>query len=448
MIADRWRGGKGESMETLAGYIGWMGDYSFEACPFREADALVLCLIAYFDLSPVFADGKRTAHVRDCAQMVDAGEAKLLITGGDLGNTEIFTAAVRSRRFGDLEITDAVDVLQENPPLQFAAVTFHDGSNFSFIAYRGTDSSLAGWKENFMISFTRTAAQEMALQYASERIAEYRLAGKRKWYIGGHSKGGNLALYASCMLADEDLLAVDRVFLLDGPGLCPEVLDAKLVKRIDSRATMITPEYDIIGSIFSPEIADSRIIRSYRDGIVQHSLASWLVDHGDLALAERHSLFSDRLNLVLDECVEKRPLEDRAAFVDEMFDAFEKSGVTDFEKMTIDKFAEVLTTLRSASKTTKDFLSEFTTKALFDKGPEIPENTMIQIRKGALASAAGLLKLQQFRRDLLPALAGIGVLVSTDRLLIGFLRGIGILLLGYGIFRAVRTIRHYLRFGV
>jgi hypothetical protein len=72
------------------------------------------------------------------------------------------------------------------------------------------------------------------------------------------------------------------------------------------------------------------------------------VDHGDLALAERHSLFSDRLNLVLDECVEKRPLEDRAAFVDEMFDAFEKSGVTDFEKMTIDKFAEVLTTLRSA----------------------------------------------------------------------------------------------------
>ena len=282
-------------METLAGYIGWMGDYSFEACPFREADALVLCLIAYFDLSPVFADGKRTAHVRDCAQMVDAGEAKLLITGGDLGNTEIFTAAVRSRRFGDLEITDAVDVLQENPPLQFAAVTFHDGSNFSFIAYRGTDSSLAGWKENFMISFTRTAAQEMALQYASERIAEYRLAGKRKWYIGGHSKGGNLALYASCMLADEDLLAVDRVFLLDGPGLCPEVLDAKLVKRIDSRATMITPEYDIIGSIFSPEIADSRIIRSYRDGIVQHSLASWLVDHGDLALAERHSLFSDRL---------------------------------------------------------------------------------------------------------------------------------------------------------
>ena len=178
-------------METLAGYIGWMGDYSFEACPFREADALVLCLIAYFDLSPVFADGKRTAHVRDCAQMVDAGEAKLLITGGDLGNTEIFTAAVRSRRFGDLEITDAVDVLQENPPLQFAAVTFHDGSNFSFIAYRGTDSSLAGWKENFMISFTRTAAQEMALQYASERIAEYRLAGKRKWYIGGHSKGRN-----------------------------------------------------------------------------------------------------------------------------------------------------------------------------------------------------------------------------------------------------------------
>ena len=149
-------------METLAGYIGWMGDYSFEACPFREADALVLCLIAYFDLGPVFAGGKRVAHVRDCARMADAGEAKLLITGGDLGNTEIFSAAVHSRRFGDLEITDPADLLQEDPPLQFSAVTFHDGNDFSFIAYRGTDSSLSGWKENFMISFTRTEAQALA----------------------------------------------------------------------------------------------------------------------------------------------------------------------------------------------------------------------------------------------------------------------------------------------
>ncbi len=434
-------------METLAGYIGWMGDYSFEACPFREADALVLCLIAYFDLGPVFAGGKRVAHVCDCARMADAGEAKLLITGGDLGNTEIFSAAVHSRRFGDLEITDPADLLQEDPPLQFSAVTFHDGNDFSFIAYRGTDSSLSGWKENFMISFTRTAAQEMAEQYAKERIAEYRTAGKRKWYIGGHSKGGNLALFASCMLSDEDLATVERIFLLDGPGLCPEVLDTKLVQRINSRATQITPEFDIIGGIFSPQITDSRIIRSYRDGIVQHSLASWLVDQGDLALAERHSPFSDRLNVVLDECVEERPLEERAAFVDEMFEAFERSGVEDFEKMTIDQFAGVMGTLRSASRMTKDILSEFTAKALFDKGPEIPEKERQEIRKGTIASLGGLLRHPQLRRDLLPVLAGIAILVSADRLLLWVLRAIGICILVYGIYRAARTIRRYLHYG-
>ena len=97
---------------------------------------------------------------------------------------------------------------QNGPPLQFSAVCFH-GKNWSFLAFRGTDSTLAGWKEDFQISVARTGAQELAYEYA-----EKHLTGKQKWYIGGHSKGGNLALYAACMLSPEQWDKVERMYLL------------------------------------------------------------------------------------------------------------------------------------------------------------------------------------------------------------------------------------------
>ena len=91
-------------METLADYIRWIGDLDFRAYPFRDADALVLCNIAYYDLDPVMRNEKPDHTVSDCIPMIEAGEAKLMITGGDLGNGEVLEAAARSRRFGTLRI--------------------------------------------------------------------------------------------------------------------------------------------------------------------------------------------------------------------------------------------------------------------------------------------------------------------------------------------------------
>ena len=265
---------------TLLDYIKWIGDIDFDTMPFREADALVLCLASYFEILPLFAEGRNSARFSECAALLDAGRARLMITGGDMGNEGIFRAAAESKRFGELEITDYVDKLMTDPPLQYATMCFRYKGKFAFIAFRGTDSSLAGWEENFMISFTRTTAQNLAAEHVSMLIEP-----GCEWYIGGHSKGGNLALTAACVLDDAQLALVKRIFVLDGPGLCPEVFDEKLIQRIDSQTTRIIPEYDVIGKLFEPRITDTRIVKSYRTGIEQHSLASWMVDHGQLSKA-------------------------------------------------------------------------------------------------------------------------------------------------------------------
>jgi len=346
---------------TLYDYVRWVSDVSFDEKPLCEADIMVMCVMIYFDLEPLFNAGELRAKVSDCVRLFETGWVRLMIVGGDLGNSDIFRAAAASKRFGELEISDLSTVSQDDPPLQFCACTFHYKDKFSVIAYRGTDSSLAGWKENFMISFTRTTAQTLASEYAGNVITQ-----DRDWYISGHSKGGNLALYASCMLTDEQLAAVRRIFLLDGPGLCPEVLDEALVTRIDPKTTRIIPEFDVVGKLFEPKITDTRIVKSYRQGIVEHSLASWLVDHGDLALAPCGSPSGVWINSVIKSWIEDIPLEERQTVVDELFDALGADGVTDLNQVSPQYMADLIYSLNNQSGTTKRALVDIPRRMLFD----------------------------------------------------------------------------------
>ena len=121
-----------------------------------------------------------------------------------------------------------------------------------------------------MISFRRTEAQEMALRYARAHLAP-----GRRWMLGGHSKGGNLALYAACLLEEELWQRVDHVYLLDGPGLCPEVMDVNCTERIEGKTTRIIPAFCVIGKLFEPNITDTRIVRSSALGPMQHNLGPW-----------------------------------------------------------------------------------------------------------------------------------------------------------------------------
>ena len=376
-------------MDTLLDYVKWMEDFDFRAIPLREADVLVLCLVSYFDLTPAFAgETSRDIFLRDMIPLADSGKARLLITGGDMGNRAVFEAAVHSKRFGSLRMTDCVDLLSEDPPLQFAAVTFRS-DEFSLIAFRGTDSSLAGWKENFMIAFTRTRAQKVAAGYANQVIA----SSVGPCYIAGHSKGSNLALYAGCLLTEANLEKTRRIYALDGPGFCPDVVDPALIRRIDAKTVFINPEFDIIGKILAPRLSDVRIIASFREGIAQHSLPSWLIDHGKLALLPANDPRSTRLNQILDEWIADKSPAVRKLFIDELFDTIAEKGITDFEELRLDSLIEIMIGLHSASDSTKDALKELNHRLLapddlFESSLEKARSDLKELRSNLEARSA------------------------------------------------------------
>ncbi len=343
-------------MDNLKDYIRWMGDYPIRATGLRDADALVLCILSYFDLAPLFRGDDPAPMLRAYRQVILDDQAKVLITGSGESHMEIMQLAAASRRFGELHLTNYVDILNQEPPVQFSCVCFHDDDDFSFLAYRGTDNSLAGWKEDFMFSFTRTPAQELALAYAAEHICP-----GRRWYLGGHSKGGNLALYSACLLDDAQWDSVERVYILDGPGLCPEVMDPGRIERIDPKARRIVPRFSVVGKLLEPKITDTRIVRASGLGVSQHSMTTWGIDHGQLAAAQEHDPMSTWINDKIRGWSDEISPADRALCVDELFDALQAGGaqtVSDIKFFGPDGVEAILKRLREKSDVTKHTLTE------------------------------------------------------------------------------------------
>ena len=308
-------------METLHDYIKWMKNIDFRSVGLTEPDAVVLTTLTYFDYAPLFATGAKTVYLKDMRSRLESGDVKPFITGRDTGALELLRDAANSSRYGELRIVDFVDEFRNDPPFQFSALTFECPGAFRFIAFRGTDSTIAGWKEDFMISFTETEAQKAALCYAENHIDPETVN-----YISGHSKGGNEALYAACYLSRDLFSAVKRVFLLDSPGCAKEVLDPRLVREIDRKTTRIIPEFDLVGKLFEPEITDTKIVRSSEQLVMQHAPNSWLVDHGELDTVPKCAEASLWITHLVTDWIEELPMEERPVFTDELFSALTADG--------------------------------------------------------------------------------------------------------------------------
>ncbi|MCC8356964.1 MAG: DUF2974 domain-containing protein [Oscillospiraceae bacterium] len=348
-------------MDGIVDYVRWLGRFTFSELPLCEADVFVLCVIAYYDLKPALrVHGTENLRVRDCREQLLSGEVSIQITGGDMGNGAIFLAAAESVRFGELLITDYSDIFDPAIPLQFTALTFHYREEFSFIAYRGTDETIAGWKEDCMLSFTVTEAQRMAAEYARQVIQP-----GGRYYMAGHSKGGNQVLFAACMLPPAEWEQVEHVYILDGPGFCSEVLDQALIQRVDPKCTRIIPQFDVVGKLFEPQITDTRIVRSSAKGILQHSLATWGIEYGGLALAERNDRSSQALSEILNRWIESVEQDKRKAMIDDLFDALAAGGAVTLSEIASgpQSFEAVLARMYHTSPGTKKAMKELSAQA-------------------------------------------------------------------------------------
>lgn len=315
----------------------------FSAKPLCEVDSLVFSTLAYFnwaafdavpDKFPAHQWFQRTPRL---SSLFRSEKFKGLLPDSDSLESEhyqqswtLFASLCSSPRFRDVRVTTHISIFDKTQGQQFSVTTFGLPGGGVYVAFRGTTDSLTAWRESFNLAFVSPVpSQRSALSYL-ENVLDHT---KARVYVGGHSKGGNLAIYAAAMLPENLQQRVFAVYSHDGPGFPSEVLESPGFKAISPRIHKTVPESSIIGMLLENR-EPLRVVQSRgRSGVEQHSPYSWIVEDGDFIRVDKLTRSSHFFDATLDKWVAELSIDQRQLFTDALFDMFEAAGARSIDDL-------------------------------------------------------------------------------------------------------------------
>lgn len=343
-------------MGTLLDYLEWRGDISFKNLGINQVDNLIFSELTYINYSDIVPEkySERIKLSEAAERYFKLRPRKKNMLGILPANElqDLFQKAAETERFGEAELWGYVNEVDKEQETQFSAICYSIPGGRTYVAYRGTDNSIAGWKENFNMAFMfPVPAQMKAALYLNV------VAGKTEdvLHVGGHSKGGNLAEYASAEAKFAVQRRIEHVWSNDGPGFMPEFLQYKGYKAIKDRVTKLLPVSSMVGVLLDSD-CETIIVKSSAFGPKQHEGVSWEVSGGSFIRAEDTSGTSKRMDETADMMVKTLTQEQRREVIDAVFAAVYASG------------AESLQELISESKNPRE-LSQFISN--IDMEPEL-----------------------------------------------------------------------------
>lgn len=242
---------------------------------------------------------------------------------------ELLRAAAESPRFRDIRIDHFVESPDLSDRNRFCACTFDLGDGTLYLAFRGTDGTLAGWHEDFRLLFVvpPLPSHQQAMDYTHLVL--------RGWHgslmLGGHSMGGNLATYVGAALEKPLQDRVRGVWAADSPGFIQKFIDTPGFQAIKDRLHKIIPESSMIGMLFLSGVPVT-IVRSSARGVDQHFMTTWLFDDSNehVKTTDHLSHYSQYLANTVNNWRESVTVSERRAFIDTLFAALGSTGYKDF----------------------------------------------------------------------------------------------------------------------
>ena len=316
---------------NINGYIKKIGNKTFDDFPFNEVDSLILSELSYVNLSlivPCSLDANKFIYIGDITDK----DLPLInnISVDDKFNVVMLKLMINSVRYKNIKICFSHEVFSKETATQFAAFTFVLPNNISYIAYRGTDITLTGWKEDMLMSYGAvTYAQKEALEYANRVM--YLLDGP--FYLGGHSKGGNLAVYALLHLRKEFANRIIRTYTFDGPGLRDNQYNKEIFDALKIKINKYMTSRDVIGAIYNI-IEYPIIIVSHGALFGGHDPFYWKVDGrtGLFIRAKRRSKASLKNEIIFREWLSEISDEDKQLAVRAIFQIFDYDDIYQFKR--------------------------------------------------------------------------------------------------------------------
>ena len=308
-------------MANILDYIDWRGDLTFEQSPFNKIDTLILCQIAYlrFDGLIKDLDFSESISLNELAELFKSSSDYK--TRSDMGlminklTVNLLFNAAGSKRFRNVKVCGYNSIIDLEKEEQFAAVTFIIEKNLNLIAFRGTDDNIVGWKEDFNLAIMEEVpAQKDAVEYF--KIAAKNIKGK--FYVGGHSKGGNLSIYAASKMSQAVKKRIIGIFNADGPGFAEKKLDSEEFKSVMPLVQSYYPQFSIVGILFANDGRYS-VVKSDEQGVMQHDPFSWNVLGCEFVTVNDFDRGSAFLKITVNKWIDVLSKEDLEVLIETLF---------------------------------------------------------------------------------------------------------------------------------
>ena len=333
-------------MTNVLDYVAKYGGLTFKQKPFNEVDNLVFSLLAYLNYKKTrINENTHTLQEigREYVRMHSYREiAKLGIAMG--GAYKMLEAAIEAPRYRDVILSDFIYDTARNK--QFCVLTFHLTPNLDYIAFEGTDQLISGWREDFELACSFPVPSHIeAVKYLNAHV---HLFGP-KVIIGGHSKGGNLALVGAMYMKRHKLWKVKTIYNNDGPGLRKAEFDSLEYDRIKPKYVHIVPHCSIVGMMMRNDVY--KVVKSDRDNIVGHSIMTWEITDDHLRRAARSEM-SKEVERRLWRWLDDHDDAERKKVLEAVFGTIEGCDILD--TMSLFKFRNLVKVFRQSKELDKE----------------------------------------------------------------------------------------------
>jgi hypothetical protein len=336
-------------MADLFDYLSWRGDLTFRQSPFNPVDNIILTHVSYLPLDNIVPgiEENKTVTVAEAAEAFGKAILKnpdafepFLISKED---PDFLDALSVSARFRDMGLSGFVNQIDPDQEKQFAALAIFTRDDSSFITYRGTDNSLVGWKEDLNMTFTaEVPAQREAVHYL-EKMAK-KFSGPLR--IGGHSKGGNLAVYAASFCSRGVRKRITEIYCNDAPGFSSQVIASEGYLAIQEKIISFVPESSVVGMLF--EHGDNyTVVKSTQTGLLQHDIYSWEVAYNDVIRLNRVNRQSRFIDRTIKEWISGLDKEQRQGFAEALYTILSSTEASSIPELTAGWFKSATRMIQS-----------------------------------------------------------------------------------------------------
>ncbi len=369
-------------MANIIDYVQWRGDIPLAQVPLCAVDALILSFLSYMPFDGRISDSlEESVLLSDAAAYcLEQGLSSTCVMDSFKEDCRLLEALKHSERFGGIRLTGYVSRFNEETEEQFSATTFLLPQGEAFVAFRGTDSSMVGWKEDFNMSFSvEVPAQGAALDYAVRVATEL----DRPMILGGHSKGGNLAAYAGIFAPDEVQERIACVYNFDGPGFNETLLNTSEFRKMDMRIHTFVPQTSVVG-ILMWHAEPFMVVESDGVGVLQHNPYSWQVMGGHFIMLAERTRESHLAEKTLKSWLADLSAEERKRFIDGVYSVLSVSdgrNVADlFEPKNVRAILRAVSSMDEETKSAIFDVFKRLGNSLRESLPEWFEGTADQIR--------------------------------------------------------------------